>query len=176
MPEQIGRLIGTSAVSFMLSFMLMRVWLPFSPKRGGEVLLQVPVGLMQKALIQRNQAIAVLAFLALGSLPQNMGQWFLPGTQSVALVGMLLIMTLPLRYVFYDRGVALSNGVPRPYKSFRRVEARDVRPGRRSLLRGTTTIVLRGRKTAKGTEPTHTLYVPSDQAPAVLRLLKKHVR
>jgi hypothetical protein len=176
MPEQVGRLIGTSLVSFMLSFMLMRVWLPFAPKRPGEVLLQVPVGLVQRLLIQRNQILAVAAFLLLGSLPQNFGQWFLPGTQSVALVGLAIIISLPLRYVFYDRGVALSNGVPRAYKSFRKLDPKDVRTGRRWLLAGTTTIILRGRKTARGSEPSNTLYIPSSQAPAVTRLLRKHVR
>src|SRR5437867_7015601 len=110
MSLDIGRLIGTSLVSFLLSFMLMRVWLPFAPKRGGEVLMQVPVGLVQKLLIHRTQALAVLAFVVLGSLPTNQGTWFLPGTQTAALAGMAIMMSLPLRYVFYDRGVALSNG------------------------------------------------------------------
>src|SRR6476620_9964156 len=98
MPDQVGPLIGTSLVSFLLSFMLMRVWVPFAPKRGGEVLLQVPVGIMQRLLIYRNQALAVLAFLVVGSLPDSFGlTWirFLAGTQQVALVGLLLIISLP---------------------------------------------------------------------------------
>ncbi len=156
--------------------MLMRVWLPFAPKRAGEVLLQVPVGLVQKLLIHRTQALAVLAFIVLGSLPQNQGNWFLPGTQTAALAGMAVIIALPLRYVFYDRGVALSNGVPRPYRAFRKVDARDVRQGKRSVLAGTTTITLRGRKTDRGTNPSHTLYMPSAQAPEVVRLLRRHIR
>jgi hypothetical protein len=176
MSLDIGRLIGTSLVSFLLSFMLMRVWLPFAPKRGGEVLLQVPVGIVQRLLIHRTQALLVLAYLVIGSLPGNSGQWFLPGTQSVALAGLLIIITLPLRYVFYDRGVALSNGVPRSYRTFRKLEARDIRQGRRRPLAGTTTIVLRGRKTARGNEPGTTLYVPSNQVGAVTRLLRRHLK
>src|SRR5947208_14821030 len=114
MPEEAGRLIGTSLVSFLLSFMLMRVWLPFAPKRAGTVLLGVPGGIVQRLLIHRTQAIAVLAFLAIGSLPDTLGfTWirFLPGTQTVALGGLAIIVSMPLRYVFYDRGVALSTGV-----------------------------------------------------------------
>jgi hypothetical protein len=175
-PSSYVPLIGTSLISFLLSFMLMRVWLPFAPKRGGEVLLQVPVGFVQKLLIHRNQAVAVVAFILLGSLPTNQGTWFLPGTQTAALAGMAIMMTLPLRYIFSDRGVALSNGVPKPYRAFRKVEARDVRAGQRSVLKGTTTITLRGRKTDKGTNPSHTIYVPSEQAPAVVRLLRRHIR
>src|SRR5438093_12863078 len=101
MTDQVGRLIGTSLVSFLLSFMLMRVWLPFAPKRGGEVLLQVPAGIVQRLLIYRNQALAVLAFVLLGSLPDSVGlTWirFLPGTETVALAGLLIIISLPLRY------------------------------------------------------------------------------
>jgi hypothetical protein len=179
MSTDVGMLIGTSLVSFLLSFMLMRVWLPFAPKRGGEVLLQVPVGLVQRLLIYRTQALAVLAFIVAASLPDSFGlTWLrlLPGTQTVALVAMAIIISLPLRYVFYDAGVALSNGVPRPYKSFRKLDPRDVRQGRRRPLATTTTIVLRGRKTARGTERGTTLYLPSNQAPAVVRLLRRHVR
>jgi hypothetical protein len=179
MTDEIGRLIGTSVVSFLLSFMLMRVWLPFAPKRSGEVLMQVPVGLVQRLLIYRVQAMWVLAFLLIASLPESFGlTWLqlLPGTQAFALAGIVLIISLPLRYVFYDRGVALSNGVPRPYKSFRRIEPRDIRPGRRWPLQGTTTVILRGRKTTRGSEPSNTLYLPGSQAQAVLRLLRKHFR
>ena len=181
-PSTVVPLIGTSLISFLLSFMLMRAWLPFAPKRGGEVLLQVPVGLMQRLLIHRTQALAVLAFVILGSLPQNQGNWFLPGTQTAALAGLAIIIALPLRYVFYDRGVALSNGVPRPYRSFRKLDTRDVRqgrlrvPGPLAALGGTTTITLRGRKTERGTNSSHTLYIPSAQAPAVVRLLRRHLR
>ena len=66
--------------------------------------------------------------------------------------------------------------MPRPYKSFRKLDLRDVRQGRRWPLAGTTTIVLRGRKTTRGTEPGTTLYLPSDQAQTALRLLRRHVR
>ena len=168
--------LGTMAVSFLLSFMLMRVWLPFAPKRGGEVLLQVPVGIVQRLLIYRTQAALVLLAIIGGSLPGGENSWFLPGTQQVALAGLLVIIALPLRYMFYDRGIALSNGAPRSYKLFRKVETRDVRAGQRWPLKGTTTIALRGRKTARGSEPGTTLYIPGNQAGAVVRLLRRHVR
>ena len=38
------------------------------------------------------------------------------------------------------------------------------------------TITLRGRKTEKGTNPSHSLYVPTEQAPAVVKLLRRHIR
>ena len=41
---------------------------------------------------------------------------------------------------------------------------------------GTTTITLRGRKADRGTYPSHRLYVPSTQAPAVVRFLRRHIR
>jgi hypothetical protein len=89
-----------------------------------------------------------------------------------ALAGLAVVLMLPLRYVFTDRGVALNNGVPRLYRSFRRF---DVRPGRRWLA-DNTTIVLRGRKLARGTAPAAPLFIPSSAAPAVTRVLKRHLR
>ena len=37
MSEDVWSLIGSSSISFMLSFMLMTAWLPFAPKRAGEL-------------------------------------------------------------------------------------------------------------------------------------------
>src|SRR6266508_342294 len=102
------RYISSTAVSFMLSFMLMSVWLPFAPKRGGDVLLQVPLGLAQRILIHRNKAIVLLALCILGSIPINGTPLFLEGTQTVGLLGLLLVTLVPVRYVFTDRGVAIT--------------------------------------------------------------------
>jgi hypothetical protein len=174
-PFNISEIIGSSLVSFLLSFMLMKVWLPFAPRRSGNVLLVVPVGPLQRLLIHRNQALLVLAYIVIGSLP-NAGQgWFLPGTQPAALAGLLIIMMLPLRYVFTENGIALSNGVPRTYKSFRRLDNRDIRSGRR-LLAGNATIRLHGRRLERGTAPGMTLHIPASQTAPVTRLLKRHVR
>ena len=175
MSEDVWSLIGSSSISFMLSFMLMTAWLPFAPKRAGEVLLHVPLGLPQRLLVHRSKAIVMLALVAGLSLvgPVVVGRELLiPGTPAIALVGFLIILTLPMRYVFTDRGVSINNGVPRSYKSFRRF---DVRLGRR-WLRETATIVLVGRKTERGATPSHALFVPVASQGEVVRLLKKHVR
>ena len=172
MPVEYQRLIGSSFISFMLSFMLMKAWLPFAPKRSGSVLLEVRLTLLQRLLIHRTQAIIVLLYLLIGSVPPFQETWFLPGTQPAALAGLFVILMLPLRYVFYDHGFALNNGVPRAYKSFRRF---DVRPGRRWLA-ANTTFVLRGRRGERGAQPSAMLFVPTTEAQAVTRLLRRHIR
>jgi hypothetical protein len=166
------RLLGSTFVSFMLSFMLMKAWLPFAPKRPGEVLLQVRLGFLQRVLVHRTQAILLMAYVTIGSSPLLGSRIFIEGTELIASVGLLLILMLPLRYVFTDRGVAINNGVPRPYRQFRRF---DVRPGRRWLA-SNVTIILRGRKTDRGTQPSHALYLPERAREEVVRLLKRHVR
>src|SRR6266542_359762 len=166
------RYIASTAVSFMLSFMLMTVWLPFAPKRPGEVLLQVPLGLAQRILIHRNKAMVLLVLCILGSIPFNGIPLFLEGTQAVGTLGLLVLTLVPVRYVFTDRGMAINNGVPKAYKGYRRF---DVRPGRRWLA-DTVTVVLRGRRTERGETASHSLYVPKARLDEVVRLLKKHVR
>lgn len=165
-------LLGSSAVSFMLSFMLMKSWLPFAPKRPGQVLMEVRVGLLQRLLIHRWQAILVCVYLLLGTLETSLGtDLFLPGTQPAALAVLVIILLLPLRYVFTDRGLAVGNGVPRTYRTFRRFE---VRQGGR-WLPDTTTITLQGRRQPNPTS-SMALFVPSDKAPEVTRFLKRHLR
>src|SRR5687768_5414695 len=109
------RLIGSSVISFFLSYMLMKAWLPFAPKRPGEVLLQVRLGVLQRLLVHRTQAIIVLLYIVVGSVPPMQDALFLPGTQPAALAGLIVVLMLPLRYVFTDRGVGINNGVPRLY-------------------------------------------------------------
>src|SRR5687767_8099481 len=123
MENDVWSLIGSSSVSFMLSFMMMTAWLPFGPKRAGDVLLRVKLGLVQRLLVHRAKAIVMLAIVVLLSLvgPVVMGRELLiPGTPAIALAGFLVILMLPMAYVFTDRGVGINNGVPRMYKSFRR--------------------------------------------------------
>ncbi|HEX2034372.1 MAG TPA: hypothetical protein VHS99_09325 [Chloroflexota bacterium] len=172
MSVDIPQLLGSSFISFMLSYMLMKSWLPFAPKRPGEVQLVVRLGLLQRLLVHRTQAILVLLYILLGSLPVFEESWFLPGTQPAALAGLAVIVMLPLRYVFTDVGVALSNGVPRPYRSFRRFVTRQGR-GR---LASNTTFVLEGRKQPRGRTPSLILFIPTSEAPAVTRLLKRRLR
>lgn len=170
------QLIGSSFVSFMLSFMVMKAWLPFAPKRLGEKLLEVPLGPLQRILVHRTQAMLLLLYIILGSLPMYAGQWFIPGTQAIALAGMFAIFMLPLRYVFTDQGVALNNGVPRLYRQFQKFDPRrDVRQGR-GWLANSATIYLRGRKLQRGSAPSFTLFVPTGSVPAVTRLLRRVVR
>ena len=170
------QLIGSSFVSFMLSFMLMKAWLPFAPKRPGTVMMEVPLGFLQRVLVHRTQAMLLMAYVLVGSLPGLGGNWFIPGTQVAATLGLAAILALPLRYVFTDHGVAINNGVPRPYKMFRRF---DVRPGRRQWLAENVTFILRGRKASgqSRTPPSdHALFIPRRFQDEVVRFLKKHVR
>ncbi|HEU5317051.1 MAG TPA: hypothetical protein VFX49_13155 [Chloroflexota bacterium] len=166
------RYIASTAVSFMLSFMLMTAWLPFAPKRPGELLLQVPLGWKQRVMVHRTKAIALMALCLLGSIPVDGQPLFLPGTQAIGVVGLFVVTMIPMRYVFSDRGVAINNGVPKSYKSYRRF---DVRAGQR-WLSDTATVVLQGRRTERGVLPSHALYVPKTEQAEVVRLLKKHVR
>ena len=175
MENDVWSLIGSSSVSFMLSFMMMTAWLPFAPKRPGEMLLRVPLGFVQRLLVHRAKAIVMLAIVVILSAlgPLALGRELLiPGTPAIAMAGFAVILMLPMAYVFTDRGVGINNGVPRAYKSFRRF---DVRLGKR-WARETATIVLHGRKMEKGTTPSHALYVPVSAQADVVRLLKKHVR
>jgi hypothetical protein len=172
--QELQRLFGSTFVSFMLSFMLVKAWLPFAPRREGKVLLEVPLGPLQRLLVHRTQAILVLLYILAGSLPIFEERWFLPGTQPAALAALAVILMLPLRYVFRDTGVGLNNGVPRAYKSFRRFV---VRPGR-GRLASNTTITFEGRRQGQGRRPGPgaTLYIPTAAAPEVIRLLKRHLR
>jgi hypothetical protein len=168
------RIIGSTIVSFLLSMMLMRAWLPFAPRRPGEVQLEVPLGFLQRVLVHRNQAILLVAYVLLSRLPGS--DWLLPGTEYVALAGLAVILMIPMRYVFTDRAVGINNTVPRPYRHFRKFEfRRDVRQGKRWLANNVT-IFLRGRKTDKGTFQSHTLFVPLSARDDVLHVLKRHVR
>ncbi|CAA9285766.1 MAG: hypothetical protein AVDCRST_MAG77-4206 [uncultured Chloroflexi bacterium] len=166
------RLLGSAVVSFLLSYMLMKAWLPFAPKRPGEVLLQAPLGFLQRVLVHRTQAMLLMAYVVIGSSPFLGSRIFIEGTEFIAVGGLVLILMLPLRYVFTDRGVAINNGVPRLYRQFRRF---DVRPGKRWLA-SNVTVVLRGRKTDRGTHPSYPLFLPVTARDEVVRLLKRHVR
>ena len=172
MPEDWAPLIGTSFISFMLSSMLLRAWMPFAPKRACEFLLQVPLGGVQRLLVHRMQGILLLLYVVLGSLPVMESRWFIPGTQPAAVAGLAVVLMLPLRYVFTTNGVALNNGVPRSYKDFRRY---TLRSGSR-VFAGTTTLILQGRQRPRGTAPSFVLFLPSSAVPQVTRLLKRYVR
>lgn len=164
--------VGSSAISFLLSFMLMKSWLPFAPKRQGEVLLTVPVTVLQRLLIHRWQAMLVLLILVVGSVPALDRPLILQGTQPAALVGLLVILSLPLRYVFSDRGVGVGNTLPRPYRSFRRYTLREGR----GLLAGNTTLTLEGRRGQRGASSSLRLYLPPSKVPEVTKLLRRRLR
>lgn len=170
-------LIGSSFVSFLLSFMLMKAWLPFAPKRPGELLLEVRLTWMQRLMVHRTQGIILLLYIVLGSLPGTEDQWFLPGTQPAGVAALAAILMLPLRYVFTTNGVAINNGTTWGWKSFRRY---DIRQGKAPLGRtefgATSTINLVGRPLAKGTAPGRTLYVPGTSTTDVARILRRCVR
>lgn len=167
-------LIGSSLISFMLSFMLMKAWLPFAPKRPGDIVLEVRLGLVQRLFVHRTQAILLLLYVIIGTISTDI-HLFLPGTQVAALGGLLLVIMLPLRYVFTTQGVRLNSGVTSIYKDFRRLDAKDVRQ-RKGPLQGLTEIILRGKRTAKGSNPSTRLFIPTSDVQEVTRMLKRLVR
>lgn len=159
------QIIGSSLVSFMLSLMLVRVWTPFGPRAAGEVLLEVPLSLPQRLQVHRTQVLVLSLYVFLGSpeiqrLLFGAQGWYLPGTEFAAVGGLVLLVFLPMRYVFTDEGVRINHGVLRQYRLFRRF---DVRP---------TRIVLQPKRRASS----FVLHVYSDQQQPVVRLLKRQLR
>ena len=162
--------------------MLMKAWMPGAPKREGTVLLEVPLTIWQRIFIHRSQAILVLLILLGGAAPWLTAPLYLPGTLQAAMGGLFIVVMLPLRYVFTDRGVSLNSAPSRLYKNFRRFEIRSGRTAKpllpipAALVPDNARITLHGRKQERGTYPPMTLYVPTAQTQAVMRLLKRYVR
>lgn len=177
MPFDWQPLIGSSFVSFLLSFMLVKAWIPFAPKRPGDVLLEVPLGWAQRFLVHRTQAVLLLLYLAIGSMPDAGETWFLPGTQAAGLAGLGLVLALPLRYVLTTVGVRINNGVAWSWKSFRAFNMRAPSPlFRLDALPSTTEVRLSGRQLQKGRAPDRALYLPPAMAANATRVIRRCVR
>jgi hypothetical protein len=177
MPIDWQPLIGSSFVSFLLAFMLVKAWIPFAPKRPGEVLLEVHLGWAQRFLVHRTQGLLLVLYLFLGSLPDAGVVWFLPGTQGAGLVGLAIVLALPLRYVLTTAGVSINNGVPWGWKGFRRYDIRPAAPLLRvNALPSSVTVQLTGRPQGRGRAPDRTLYLPVSAISDVTRIIRRCVR
>lgn len=177
MPIDWQPLIGSSFVSFLLAFMLVKAWIPFAPKRPGEVLLEIPLGWAQRFLIHRTQGLLLVLYLLLGSMPDAGLNWFLPGTQAAGLAGLALVLALPLRYVLTTNGVSINNGFPWGWKTFRKYEVRPAAPLLRiAALPSSSAMQLVGRPQGRGRAPDRTLYLPAAAVTEATRIIRRCVR
>ncbi|MAG36640.1 MAG: hypothetical protein CL878_10435 [Dehalococcoidia bacterium] len=162
MPDNWIELFGSSFVSLLLSLMLLRVWFPFGSRRSGSILYETRLSPLRRVLVLRGLLLLLTAYVGLGQVERYFLDrgYYLPGTEYVALGGALIMLSLPMRYVLTDRGVAINNTSPRIWREFRRFDARGNK------------IVLTPRK---GKRP-HTLYIPASEHKAVTRVLKRRFR
>jgi hypothetical protein len=162
------RFAGWLLVSTVLWFMVLKVWMPFAPKVEGQVLHQSRLRLRQKLLLHRTHLYLLSLLLLLGVLPGPRGTTLLPPVAyPLALGVVLIVLGLPVRYVFTDRGLVLSAGVFgahalfRAWKEFRRYHIRD------------EAIVLEGRPRRY---TSYLIVADQDQQREIRRLLKRHLR
>ncbi len=170
-------MVGSSFVSFLLSFMVAKAWRPFAPKRSEDVLLEVPMGWFERLLVHRTQGALLIIYLLLGSIPDAGETWFLEGTPSIGLVGLAVVLSLPMRYVFTTTGVGINNNASWGWKTFRKY---DVRPARSpfgvTALPATATIRLSGRAAGRGRAPDRTLHLRAESVNEATRIIRRCVR
>ena len=142
--------------------MLLRVWIPFRKQPPGDVVHEIPLPPLQRIRVHQGSLLLLAAYLGIGQIEQLfLGRYYyLPGTEIIALVGVLIVLTLPMRYVLTDRGVAINNTAPRLWRQFRRYDV------------GARKIVLRPKRGFRS----YTLYVSADAQAPVLRVLKRRLR
>jgi hypothetical protein len=166
--SDIIQFVGWLAVSVIMWMMILKVWMPFSPKVEGEPVLHLPLSLRQRMLLHRRNLYLVSFLLLLGALAGPDGQPLLPlVAYPLALAVLLAALLLPARYTFTDRGVVLGAGVLgahalfRPWKEFHRYQL------------GEEQIVLQGRR---GRYTSYTILVEKERQREVQRVLKRYLR
>ena len=162
MPENWVELLGSSLVSVLLTLMLLRVWLPLGSRQSGKVLYETQLSPLHRTLVLRGMLLLLTAYIGLGQIERYFldRQFYLPGTEYVALGGAFIVLSLPMRYVFTDHGVAINNTAPRLWREFRRFVAHR------------NQILLSPRKGNRS----HVLYIPASEHKAVIRILKRRFR
>ncbi len=93
---------------------------PFAAQRRGDQVFYVRLGFMQRILVLRWYVLAILAINSVAALPGlealNSNQY---GIYSfVILLGTILVLMLPMRYVFFKEGMAIGAGRLRHWAEF----------------------------------------------------------
>jgi hypothetical protein len=157
-----SQIIGTSLASFLLALLFLRIYLPFAPKRPGNPIGKIRLGLREKVLIFRPTLIPMLLLLFVNQIPVSGIQFafMLPGTELMIMLAIVVAAVVPVSYIFTTDGYALSNGQAHKWESFRRYEVEN------------GVVVLEG----KGERPTkQKLYIPAEKENALRTVLKRFV-
>jgi len=116
-------LLASVLVLSMLAIMAARAAAPLSAKVTGEVQLDLPVGPMFRVLDQRNNILAILAVLALGS--GLIGErWISHGLFLFAIIAMIGILLVPTRYLLTTTGISPNRSTFRAWSDFEGWQAR----------------------------------------------------
>ncbi|HZP58510.1 MAG TPA: hypothetical protein VFC53_13320 [Dehalococcoidia bacterium] len=101
-------------LALMLSMTAMRVFMPIGAKVEGKPFAEIALTLRERLLLQRTNMYLVGAVILLGALTG-----MLTGPlETVAVLAMFAILTIPARYRFTSQGVALNNVVFRRWSEF----------------------------------------------------------
>ena len=115
--------LASVLVLSMLAIMAARAAAPLSAKVTGEVLLDLPVGPMFRMLDQRNNILAILAVLTLGS--GLVGErWISHGLFLFAIIAMIGILLVPARYLLTTTGISPNRSTFRAWSDFEGWQAR----------------------------------------------------
>ncbi len=157
-----SQIIGTSLASFLLALLFLRIYLSFAPKRPGQTIGRVRLGLREKVLVFRPTLIPLLLLLFVNQIPVEGIQFsfMLPGTELMIMIAVLAAAFIPISYIFTTEGYTLSNGQTHKWESFRRYE----------MANGTVTLEGKGERPTK-----QKLYIPSQKENAVRTVLKRFV-
>ena len=157
-----SQIIGTSLASFLLALLFLRIYLPFAPKRPGQTIGRVRLGLREKVLVFRPTLIPLLLLLFVNQIPVEGIQFsfMLPGTELMIMIAVLAAAFIPISYIFTTEGYTLSNGQTYKWESFRRYE----------VANGVATLEGKGERPTK-----QKLYIPSEKENAVRTVLKRFV-
>jgi hypothetical protein len=118
MGETITSLLPLGLVLGTLAIMASRTLAPIKAKPEGKVLLEVRLGLIQRALSQRANVIAISAVVALGGGMFTSQRMFSPTLGFLALLVMLGLLMKRQTLVFTSRGVMPHSALFRSWKDF----------------------------------------------------------
>ena len=158
----LSQIIGTSLASFLLALLYLRIYLPFAPKRPGQTIGKIRLGIREKILIFRPTLIPLLLLLFINQIPVSGIQFsfMLPGTELMIMLATVIAALVPISYIFTTEGYSLSNGQAHRWENFRRYEVTN------------GVVVLEG----KGERPIQQkLYIPSEKENALRTVLKRFV-
>jgi hypothetical protein len=108
----VGLVLGTLAI------MASRTLAPMKVKPEGKVLLEVRLGLLQRALSQRANVVAVCAVIAIGGGAITSQRIIPPALSFLALLVMFGLLLKRQTLVFTSRGVVVHSASFRPWKDF----------------------------------------------------------